>query len=108
MSAFKSTFSYKLIYIFRINDEKHKGLLKIGDATLASDRLPDDIQRNCSELNKAAKDRINNYTGTAGVTYQLLHTELAIYKNADKALYEAYPRKFSNIINIVQNRTQVS
>lgn len=33
LSKFNSTFEYKLIYIFRINDKKHNGCLKIGDAT---------------------------------------------------------------------------
>lgn len=31
---FENTFEYKLIYIFRINDNAHKGCLKIGDATI--------------------------------------------------------------------------
>lgn len=31
---FKNTFEYKLIYVFRINDTAHKGVLKIGEATI--------------------------------------------------------------------------
>ena len=34
MANFESTFEYKLIYVFRINDIVHDGLLKIGDATI--------------------------------------------------------------------------
>ena len=78
MENFKPTFSYKLIYIFRINDELHKGLLKIGEATCASERAPADLAVNCRELNIAAKNRINQYTQTAGISYELLHTELAV------------------------------
>lgn len=78
MSEFKSTFEYKLIYIFRINDEQHKGLLKIGDATVHTDKSAAELFPNCKELNKAAKDRINEYTKTASIEYELLYTELAI------------------------------
>lgn len=78
MSEFKSTFSYKLIYVFRINDEAHKGLLKVGETTIASDKTPNELLPNCRELNVAAKNRINQYTQTAGIAYDLLHTELAV------------------------------
>lgn len=77
MNAFQSTFEYKLIYVFRINDEAHKGLLKIGEATCNTDKAPTDLIPNCHELNVAAKFRINQYTTTAGIAYELLHTELA-------------------------------
>ena len=78
MNKFISTFSYKLIYIFRINDKNHNGLLKIGEATCTTDKTPDELFPNCKELNASAKARINQYTTTAGVEYELLHTELAI------------------------------
>lgn len=77
MNSFQSTFEYKLIYVFRINDEAHKGLLKIGEATCNTDKAPTDLIPNCHELNVAAKVRINQYTTTAGITYDLLYTELA-------------------------------
>lgn len=77
MNAFQSTFEYKLIYVFRINDEAHKGLLKIGEATCNTDKAPTDLIPNCHELNVAAKFRINQYTTTAGIAYELLYTELA-------------------------------
>jgi len=69
---------YKLIYVFRINDSAHNGLLKVGETTLASDKTPDELLPNCRELNVAAKSRINQYTQTAGIAYDLLHTELAV------------------------------
>lgn len=52
---FVSCFSYKLIYVFRINDDAHKGLLKIGDATLKTDDSIDKLPPNCKKLNQAAK-----------------------------------------------------
>lgn len=77
MNSFQSTFEYKLIYVFRITDEAHKGLLKIGEATCNTDKAPTDLIPNCHELNIAAKFRINQYTTTAGIAYDLLYTELA-------------------------------
>ena len=75
---FKEAFNYKVIYAFEIQDEKHKGLIKIGDATLKTTSSIDNLNPNCRELNQAARTRINSYTGTAGISYVLLHTELAI------------------------------
>ncbi len=81
MNNFKQTFSYKLIYVFRINDNKHNGLLKVGEATCTTTTPPENLLPNCKELNLAAKKRINQYTQTAGIEYELLYTELAIKKN---------------------------
>uniref|UniRef100_UPI00402AF58B Eco57I restriction-modification methylase domain-containing protein n=1 Tax=Succinivibrio sp. TaxID=2053619 RepID=UPI00402AF58B len=76
--SYTNSFKYKLIYIFGIPDEAHKGVLKIGEATVDTVLPIDQLNPNCSELNKAARDRINSYTTTAGVKYDLLHTELAV------------------------------
>ena len=78
---FTDSFSYKLIYIFTINDNKHKGLLKIGDATLKSSESIENLPPNCKLLNQAAKNRIKSYTNTAGIDFTLLHTELAVRMN---------------------------
>lgn len=83
-NLFETSFEYKLIYIFRIDDEKHKGLLKIGDATIKTEESIDRLPPNCKLLNQAAKDRIKQYTNTAGVTAELLHTEIAIHTVKDK------------------------
>ena len=81
MKEFESSFRYRLIYVFRINDENHRDMVKIGEATLKTNK--DDCTKivpNSSELNKAAKERINQYTQTAGVQYDLLYTEIAVKK----------------------------
>ncbi len=80
---FVATFEYKLIYVFRINDKAHKGVLKIGDATIHTEKKPEDLTTFCDDLNAAADKRIAEYTGTAGITYELLHTEIALYINND-------------------------
>lgn len=77
---FINTFEYKLIYVFRINDEAHKGVLKIGEATIHTNKKYEELDNNCTELNQAAKERINSYTNTAGIKYELLHTEVAVKK----------------------------
>lgn len=71
------TFSYGVIYIYSIPDEKHKGRLKIGSATLNS-QVPTK-----EEIEVAARDRIDQQTITADVRYVLEHAELAI-TNANK------------------------
>lgn len=86
MSQFKSTFDYKLIYVFRINDDNHKGLLKIGDATVHTSKSLSELVPNCKELNVAAKGRINTYTKTASIPYELLHTEIATYTVLDNGI----------------------
>ncbi|WP_370839175.1 Eco57I restriction-modification methylase domain-containing protein [Intestinibacter bartlettii] len=83
-NKFINSFDYKVIYIFEIQDEVHRGLLKIGDATLKSDTPIDKLPPNCKELNQAALKRIKSYTNTAGITPKLLYTELAIRTIHDK------------------------
>ena len=75
---FQDSFEYKLIYIFEINDETHAGLVKIGDATIKTDKSIDELPANCHDLNQAAIRRIKQYTNTVGVDPKLLHTELAV------------------------------
>ena len=73
-----SSLKSKLIYVFRINDENHKGCLKIGEATCEEGDISE-LRPNSKQLNQAAKKRINQYTQTAGVAYELLYTELTIF-----------------------------
>ena len=61
----------KLIYIVEMPDV-HKNLLKIGETTLTG-----------RDLDAAAHKRIKNYTTTAGIKYNLLHTELAVKDNGN-------------------------
>lgn len=83
-TVFGTSFEYKLIYVFAINDETHKGLLKIGDTTIQSDASIDTLSPNCKALNQAALSRIRQYTNTAGIVAQLLYTELAVRLVEDK------------------------
>lgn len=86
MAKYQSPFKDKLIYVFRINDKQHKGCLKIGEATILDDVIG--AQPNSSVLNKAAKERINSYTQTAGINYDLLYTEATVFK--EKGVYKSF------------------
>ena len=73
-----NSFASKLIYVFRINNDTHRGCLKIGEATTEQEgQAP-----NSTALNRAARRRIDQYTQTAGITYELLYTEAAVYTTA--------------------------
>ena len=78
MATFTSSLKSKLIYVFAINDERHRNCLKIGDTTLDEDD-GGDLTPNSDLLNKAAHKRILQYTQTAGIAYQLLYTEISIF-----------------------------
>ena len=72
-----SNLKAKLIYVFRIPDAAHRDCVKIGEATFDDGDIT--LPPNSNPLNKAAKARIDQYTKTAGIHYELLHTEIAIF-----------------------------
>lgn len=93
-----SALKTKLIYVFAIPDELHRGCLKIGETTIDEVDFQD-LYENSSALNRAAKKRIDSYTKTAGIPYQLLYTEPSFsIKGAsvvgfnDKAVHEVLKR----------------
>lgn len=92
-AIFQPSFEYKLIYVFRINDGNHNGYLKIGDATIHTSKSFDQLPPNSHDLNYAAKKRIDEYTATAGIVYELLYTEIAVYRNNDSS-----SKKFGKIL----------
>lgn len=77
---FTTSLKLKLIYVFRINDTAHLGCLKVGEATSDSGDIYG-LEPNSSLLNKSAKTRINQYTQTAGISYDLLYTEVTLHNN---------------------------
>ena len=96
---FDSALKPKLIYVFRINDAAHEGCLKIGEATFPDNSNVIDLRPNSSVLNEAARNRIDQYTRTADIKYDLLHTEVTIYLRGgtvksfnDKAVHEVLLR----------------
>ena len=78
MATFESSLKSKLIYVFAINDERHSDCLKIGETTIDEDD-GSNLFNNTDALQEAAHKRIRQYTKTAGIAYQLLHTEISIF-----------------------------
>lgn len=68
--------------MFRIPDGAHRDCVKIGEATFEDGDLV--LPPNSSALNKAAKERIDQYTKTAGIAYELLYTEMALHIQGGK------------------------
>jgi hypothetical protein len=84
---YTSALKLKLIYVFRINDRAHEGCLKIGEATSDNENIWG-LEPNSRALNEAAKKRINQYTQTAGIRYDLLYTEVSVYN--DKGTLQSF------------------
>ena len=94
---FTSLLKLKLIYVFRINDAAHQGCLKVGEATCDSDDVTC-LAPNSKALNDSAKRRINQYTQTAGIAYDLLYTELTIYNSKKKGLCSFNDKEVHNVL----------
>lgn len=88
-TKYYQSFKHKLIYIFTIPGEHHKGRLKIGEATFEGN--PYDKEK----INLAAKSRIDQYTKTADINYELLHCDLAI-------TYEGKPFRDYDVHNVLK------
>ncbi len=71
------TFSYGVIYIYSIPDERHRGRLKIGSATITS------LSPTQEEIDLAAHQRIKNQTQTADVPFKLEYTLLSVTEKGD-------------------------
>jgi len=88
MAIFKQTFEPKLIYVYRINDIDHKGILKVGEAS-CDDPNYFSLEPNSKPLNEAAKARIRQQTQTAGIKFDLLYTEKTAYlKNKEIVVFQ--------------------
>jgi superfamily II DNA or RNA helicase len=105
------TFSYGVVYVYSIPDEKHKGRLKIGSATITSAKSTQD------DVNLAAEERIQQQTKTADISYVLEHAELAITNDncffRDHDVHEVlkrsgYERKTENVKNAHSEWFEVS
>ena len=113
MATFKLSFQVKLIYVFRINDKAHEGVLKVGDTTTNITKIDDfNIAPNSKILKQAANERISDYTRTAGIKYELLHTEIATYQNGDDwIMFQDHEvlqyqfQKYTLVSNLIQSLT---
>lgn len=78
---FNESFVQKLIYVYRINDSAHAGILKVGEASCKGSPFQYlGAEPNSKILNDAARERIRHQTQTAGVSFELLYTEKTAYE----------------------------
>lgn len=99
------TGEYKVIYVYTIDDGRHDGRVKVGDATYHTDESITDIIESANAhqfsdpdrglyttdgIIAAAHRRINEQTGTADVAYDLLFTALAVKPAAVEGRYDAF------------------
>ena len=74
-----ATYEFPVIYVYRIDDEKHKGMLKVGQTSIEAENA-NMLAPDCDELRNKAIARINQQTGTASIDYELLYAELAFFE----------------------------
>lgn len=78
LNLIESTYAYNIIYVYSIDDDHHRGILKVGKATLNTTPRPfEQLPPNCDLLLEAAKARIDQQTTTAGIPYHIEYVELA-------------------------------
>lgn len=81
---------YKLIYCARINDDKHSGMLKVGDTEFTPTKPIHTYSPNEDALKKEAEARIRDWSGTAAVGAELVYCEALIRYNTKTENYETY------------------
>lgn len=91
-----SSFSYKVIYVYTVPYEDHKGMMKIGQTEIESSG-PEELKPNCEPLIKAAKKRINEQAGTLGASYDLRHVELAHFEE-DGVMYNVTDTEVHDVL----------
>ena len=96
MAESYNAFCPAVIYIFRINDISHVGMLKIGMTTLPDD-APLEAAPNSEVLKNAAIARIKQYTKTAAVAFELLHTESAV-AHFNKEVFSVSDKKVHEVL----------
>ena len=72
MKIFDEALSRRLIYIFEADDDRHRGLLKIGETTIKKFSPTEE------DLKVAARKRIKKYAGTMGVKPDPIYVTLAV------------------------------
>ena len=87
---FNRTMVKKLVYVYRINDKDHEGILKIGEASCRTSlKEYVNAEPNSKILNQAAHERIRHQTQTAGIQFELLYTEKTAYEKGKSYIYFA-------------------
>ena len=70
--------NYNVIYVYSIDDEDHRGYLKVGKTSFYSRSSISQLSPNCNEVNQAAHECIYSQTHRATVKYTLLYADIAL------------------------------
>jgi len=93
--------SYKVVYCAVIEDDKHEGLIKIGDTDFLPSHAVTTYLENDSELQIAANKRIRNWSGTAAAGARLIYCDILLRYNNITQNYETF--RDYEIHNLVQS-----
>ena len=81
---------YKLVYCAKIDDGRHKGMLKIGDTEFTPTKQLSLYTPNDPVLQREAESRIRSWSGTAAAGAELVYCEALIRYNENTQNYETY------------------
>lgn len=81
---------YKLIYCARINDDKHHGMLKVGDTEFTPTKPVNSYAPDEPALQHEANARIRSWSGTAAAGAELVYCEALIRYNENTQNNETY------------------
>ena len=74
------TYNYKGVYIYSIDDDAHRGALKIGKFSVEASLSRAGLEQNSELLRQSATDCIDHQTSRAAIEYKLEWAELALYE----------------------------
>lgn len=81
---------YKVLYCAVINDEKHKGMFKVGDADFVATKPLHTYIPNEDALKNASEERIKEWSGISAAGAELLYCEALVRYNEKTENYETY------------------
>lgn len=81
---------YKLVYCAKIDDDKHAGMLKVGDTEFTPTKQISSYIPNESALQREAEARIRSWSGTAAAGAELVYCEALIRYNNKTQNHETY------------------
>lgn len=89
MAIISATYKYNVVYVYSIDDDRHRGALKIGKTEIDTDpKTGSELTPNCAALRKAADKRIKEQTQTSAVAYNLVYAIKAHFTGDDGKEYK--------------------
>ena len=81
---------YKLVYCAKTDDDRHKGMLKVGDTEFTPTKQLSLYTPNDPVLQREAESRIRSWSGTAAAGAELVYCEALIRYNENTQNSETY------------------